>query len=502
MKVDALRQEGYRLLHEGLIEFAQMEANGIRIDVPCLQMTKEQLKDNMRLLRREMEQDDVLKIWRKRYGAKTNITSREQLGEILHKEMGYKVSVTTESGRPKMDEEALSKIDHPFVKKLSRYLKYDKALGTFIKGIESQLVGDRLHPHFNLNLVRTYRSSSDSPNFQNFPVRDKEISQIIRSLFVSSTGCVLAENDFKGIEVMVSACYHHDPVFINYLTGGGDMHKDMAAQIYMLEDEWDELDPKMAKDIRYGAKNRFVFPQFYGDYYVACAKNCWEWIRQGKLTGPDGKSLYEHLKRKGIKKLGALDPEEEPEPNTFEAHLKDVEDDFWNRRFRVYGKWRRDWYRTYLDRGYFDLLTGFRIQGMFNRNAVTNYPVQGSAFHCLLWSLIQVNRMLRRYRMKSMIVGQIHDSMLGDVPVGELRDYWEIVEQVTMVDLRKHYEWLNVPLEIEFEIVTPNRNWFGKQECKFKEGRFLHPDDAKISTTDPVKFVKAMDRKANDAGKT
>ncbi len=68
-----------------------------------------------------------------------------------------------------------------------------------------------------------------------------------------------------------------------------------------------------------------------------------------------------------------------------------------------------------------------------------NYPVQGSAFHCLLWALIRVNRLLVKYGMKSMIVGQIHDSLIGDVKIEELKDYLEIVEQVTMVDLRKAF---------------------------------------------------------------
>ena len=496
MKVKANRQEGYQLLHDGLIELSKVEANGIRIDLQRLERTKEKLTSKLRLLRAEMEESDVWRVWRKRYGERANLTSREQLGNVLHVELGFEVNGETETGRPSMDEESLQKVDHPFVEKMIRFLKYDKALGTFVKGIEKEIVNGRLHPVFNLHIARTYRSSSDSPNFQNFPVRDKEISKVVRSLFVPSPGHVLAENDFKGIEVGVSACYHKDQNFISYITTPGkDMHRDMAAQIYM-------VDPKdVSKEARYGAKNKFVFPQFYGDYYVACARNLWEWIEKGKLTTPDGVSLFKVLKHHGITELGACDPEHSPQPGTFEAHLKDVEDDFWNRRFMGYGRWRKEWFAAYQKKGYFDMLTGFRVHGSFARNAVTNYPIQGSAFHCLLWSLIRVNRLLAKHKMKSMVVGQIHDSLIGDVKESELRDYLEIVEQVATVDLRKAYKWLIVPLEIEYEIAPPGGSWFQKKEIKFRQGRFVHPGDPKKSTSNAALFLSALKEDNDNASR-
>jgi len=487
MKIEPLRMEGYELLHDGAIALAQIEANGIRIDTDRLAATQVKLTDKIRKLRQELETSELWKVWRRRFAARASLTSRDQLATVLHDELGFQVGELTVGGKPSTDEEALQKIDHPDVRTFCRLAKYEKALGTFIKGIEREVVGDRLHPVYNLHLARTYRSSSDSPNFQNFPVRDKEISKIIRSLFIPSLGCVLVENDFKGIEVALSAAYHHDPVFIDYITTPGkDMHRDMAAQLYLLEPE------QVDKDIRYGAKNKFVFPQFYGDFYVSCARSLWEWMRQGKLMGPDGKPLREHLKQQGIERLGACDPEEEPLPHSFEKHVRAVEDDFWNNRFKVYGRWRKAWFRNYQDKGYFDLLTGFRVQGVFARNAVTNYPIQGSAFHCLLWSLIEINRILAKRGMQSKLVGQIHDSLLGDVRVEELSDYLSIVEAVTMTYLPRHWSWLNVPPQIEYEMCSLGGNWFHKQEFRFKQGRFIHPEKANKSTTDSRRFVQAL----------
>jgi len=487
MRIEPIRKEGYELLHEGAVELAQVEANGIRVDVEKLAVTKERLTNRIRKLKHELEATDIWRIWRKRFGEKASLTSRDQLAAVLHEEMGYEVGDTTEKGKPSTDEEALQKIEDPAIAPLLQLIKYEKALGTFLRGIEKEIVEDRLHPVFNLHTVKTYRSSSDSPNFQNFPVRDKEIAKIIRSLFIASPKSVLVENDFKGIEVALSAAYHHDPNFISYITTPGkDMHRDMAAQIYMLKPK--EVD----KDIRYGAKNKFVFPQFYGDYYVACARNLWDWIRLGKLKGPDGESLRKHLQAQGITKLGACDPESKPVRGTFEHHLRDVEDDFWNNRFRVYGKWRKQWFADYQEKGYFDMLSGFRVYGTFNRNQVTNAPIQGSAFHCLLWSLIQVNRRMRKLGMKSKVVGQIHDSLIADVVVEELGEYLEIVEKVTTVDLRKHYDWLVVKPEIEYEIAPANGSWFDKREVKFQHGMFFHPENPNRYTTNPAKFLATI----------
>lgn len=474
------------MLHDGMIELSIVEANGIRIDMGRLAWTKKKLVAKIVGLKRRMESDEVWKVWRKRYGVKTNLTSRDQLATVLFEEMGFESTKETDGGKRATDEEALQGIDHRFVRAWLRHVKYEKTLSTFLKGIEKEVVGDRLHPSFNLHTARSYRSSSDSPNFQNFPVRDYELSRIIRTLFIASNGSLLVDNDFKGIEVSMSACYHNDPNFISYITTPGkDMHRDMAAQVYCLRPE------DVSKEARYGAKNKFVFPQFYGDYYIACARNLWDWIDKGKLTTPDGVDLKTHLLWMGITSLGRCDPEEKPKKHTFERHLKEVEDDFWNNRFMVYGKWRKSWYYQYLDKGYFDMLTGFRVYGSFNRKQVCNYPVQGSAFHCLLWTLIQVNRKLRQYKMKSMVVGQIHDSLIGDIRIDELRDYLSIVEETTKVDLPKHWPWINVPMVIETEIAPQDGNWFEKKEVKFSDGKFYHPDRP-VATTKTDLFLETL----------
>ncbi len=453
--------KAYTLLHEGSIALSQVETNGIRIDTDYLKKAINKTSKKIKQITEDMKEDKIFKTWRKQFGKKTNMGSNEQLGKILFDVLDYPVTARTKTGKPQVDAIVLSNIDLDFVSNFLKLEKLKKAKVTYLQGILRETTNGFLHPFFNLNTVQTFRSSSDKPNFQNIPVRDPKTAELVRQAFIARNHHRIVEVDYSGAEIACAACYHKDPKMISYIKDKTkDLHRDMAMQIYILEKS------EMTKEIRYCGKNMFVFPEFYGDWYLSCAISLWEAINQMGLTTLQGRGLHNHLKANGIKKLGACNPKEKPKKGTFEKHLQEVEDNFWNKRFKVYGQWKKDWYNTYLKKGYFDTLTGFRINGVLNRNDVINYPVQGSAFHWLLWSLIRIQKLLKKYKMKSLIVGQIHDSIVADIYKKELKDYLEIAKQVMTIDVRKHWKWIIVPLSIEAEVAPVNGNWFQKKEIK------------------------------------
>lgn len=449
-------------MHEGMIALAEVEATGIKVDERRLDETTENAKHRIRRIEEKLMQDKIWQTWQRRFGTKANLYSDDQLRAVLYDELKYPVTDWTGEeegeGVPSVEVAALEKIDLHFLQGYVKLSQLDKAHGTYLTRIKRNMVNGRFHPNYDLHTTVTYRSSSD---FQNVPVRDPVQAELLRTNFIATDeNYVLVENDFKGAEVSIAACYHQDPVMLRYLTDKStDMHGDMAGQIYFLLAEWIK---KHGKNHRYGAKNKFVFPEFYGSYYKQCAPELWEWMERAKLLGPDGRPLREHLRANGIEELGKCDPEKDPRPHTFEKHIKEVETDFWENRFKVYSEWKKKWYARYLEEGGFDTLTGFRIEGAFRRNQVINYPVQGSAFHCLLWTIIRLNKLLRQYKMKSRVVMQVHDSMLGDVLIKELKQYLDLVHQVVSVDLRKEFPWIIAPLEIENEICPPSGTWFHK----------------------------------------
>lgn len=455
-----ITDRGYKLLHNGAIALSQVEANGMRIDIDYLNRAIKNTEGRINKLSTRMQNDEVFKTWKKLFGTKTNMSSREQLGKVLFSELGYDCPSHTKTGKPQVNETALNSIDLRFVKDYVQIERLKKTRSTYLQGIlRETTVNEFIHPVFNLHFVKTFRGSSDSPNFQNIPIRNPVIAKLVRRAFIARLNYRIVETDYSGVEIAGATCYHKDPKMIAYIENEKkDLHRDMAGQIYKLSKK------QITKEIRYCGKNMFVFPQFYGDYYLHCAKNLWDAISQMKLKTTDGIKLFDHLKTKGIVKLGRCDPEQKPKEGTFEYHLKEIEDDFWNKRFKRYGKWRKDWWYEYLKKGYFDTLTGFRIEGVYKRNEVINYPVQGTAFHWLLWSLIRIQKILNKYKMKSLIVGQIHDSIVADVHKKEFKNYIEITQQVMTVDIRKHWKWINVPLKIETEASPVHGSWYEKEK--------------------------------------
>jgi len=293
-------------------------------------------------------------------------------------------------------------------------------------------------------------NSSQKPNFQNMPIRDEEQARCIRSgIIPRHKGWMLGEFDFSGLEVRVGACYHKDPVWISDVLEG-DMHRDSAMDCYCLPLE------EMEKRIRYCGKNKFVFPQCYGDYYVNCAKALWESIDLMGLKTASGIPLRAHLKSVGLGTYAK-----------FENHIKKVEHKFWFEKYTQYSDWKDRHYAAYCKNGYADMFTGFRCSGLMSRNDVINYVVQGAAFHCLLKTALITQEWLDRKGMKSLIIGQIHDSMIMEIHPDELIPITRKVRRIGH-ELSSIWPWIIIPLDIDFEVARPDEPWVKKKEWDFE----------------------------------
>ena len=312
---------------------------------------------------------------------------------------------------------------------------------------------DYLHPFYHLERVWTYRSSSSHINFQNQPVRFPFIKKLVRQAVIPRPGHMIVEIDYSGVEVRIAATYHKDPNMMEEINNPErDMHRDMAQACYKLgDDEW-------TRETRYCGKNKFVFPQFYGDYFVSCAKSLWEAIDHLNLKTRQGISLKKHLKKKGIASY-----------SRFENHIERVEHDFWNKKFEVYGKWKEDHFRRYEEKGYVEFHTGFICRGYMKKNQVINCPVQGVAFHCLLKSFIELVNWMEKTNKRSKAIGQVHDSMVLDVHVDEFYRVVEKARYIMTKKILKDWPWINVPLDIEIESTPVNGSWYLKQEVYKKK---------------------------------
>lgn len=452
--------DAYGLLHRGSLVMERMEHNGLRVDTRYLENTKEKILKHCGKLSSDLGKDPIYATWTKRFGQKTKLLSRAQLGTILFDVMKipYPAQDRTEEGQWQTDVDVLEDIDLPFVRKYVELCKLLKCVNTYMANIAWETIDGICHPNFNLHLARTYRGTSDHPNFTNIPVRDAMIKKFVRRAIRARPGHRLVDLDFKGSEVNAAYWYHKDPVMGEYIRKDpGRMHFDAAKQLYML------TDALMTSEIRHCGKNMFVFPQFYGDWYISCARHLWKAIDRMHLKTKSGIPLKEWLRRQGITELGLCDPEHKPVPGTFEYNVREVERDFWQNRFKVYTTWKNEWWEKYQQQGWLQMLSGFQVSGLLNRKHCINYPIQGTAFHCLLWCLIRLQELLDRYHMKAMLVGQIHDDAVGDVPERELKDYVEIAQQVITIDLKKHWPWITTPMRVETEVTPVGGTWYQKE---------------------------------------
>jgi len=445
-------KEAYSLLHRGTLALAEIQHNGIRIDTQYLDRAEQATTDRIKELNRRIKEDEIYTIWKKSYGSKLNLDSRPQLGDVLFNKMGLESKKKTKTGRYSTDVEVLENLDIPFTRAYLDIAKLKKLKNTYIRGIKREVVDDFLHPSFNLHLVWTGRSSADSPNFQNIPIRNPLISKIIRRAFIPREDHILVEIDYSQLEVRIACAYHQDPVMIKYLEEDYDLHREMGGQCFCLPTE------EVPSDLRRAAKGAFVFAEFYGDWYPHVARGLWDEVARLGCKTKDGTPIHIHLHRKGIHELGDCSPDKDPRPNTFENHIKKIEDKFWNERFPVYNQWRDTWYKEYQKKGWFVTKVGYLIQGVYKRNKVINAPVQSAAFHCLLQSLIWLVQWLKENKMRSLVTGQIHDSIQLDIHKDELNDVLRAAKHIMTDRLREHWKWINVPLDIE--IKGSDKNWY------------------------------------------
>lgn len=451
--------EAYQLLHMGSIALAQVEANGIRIDTGYLAQSLEDITKRILDLSTELRADPIFKTWRKAYGEKASLTSSEQFGHVLFDllKVPYPEERTEEQygARWSTDKEILACVDLPFVKKHMELTRLRYLKNTTLEGIRSELVGDVLHPVFSLHSAVTFRGAASAPNSTNIPKRDEDSAAIVRRCFIPRPGNLLVEIDYSNLEVRIGCCYHRDPKLIKYINSPkADMHRDMSVACYLLTQD------QVTDQVRDVVKAAFVFQQFYGGYYVQCASSMWNAIKVLGLKRKDGVSLSDHLAEHDIT---GLDHEH---AGGFEEIIQKAEKLLWE-RFAVYAQWKRDWWNAYLRNGHFIMHTGFRCvygkTGFMKRNDCTNYPIQGSAFHCLLWSLIRLQRQIERRGLNTMLIGQIHDSILADVPEEELQEVLTMASDIMTGKIMQAWDWITVPLLVK---ASAGHNWSEMERVK------------------------------------
>lgn len=221
---------------------ANMEHEGIELDIAYLREFADQLRDSISDLEQQIygHADEAF-----------NISSPQQLSGILFEKLGLPTD-GVKKGKTGYSTAAaeLDKLQelHPVVPLIGQYREVTKLMSTYVEALP-KLVDEqsRLHTTFNITIAQTGRLSSIDPNLQNIPVRT-ELGNRIRTAFVARPEFSLVSADYSQFELRLAAVLANDKELIDMFNRDVDVHTATAAQVYGREPE--DVTKQMRRDAK------------------------------------------------------------------------------------------------------------------------------------------------------------------------------------------------------------------------------------------------------------
>lgn len=482
MQEDTELYKGYSFFHEGLQALADATIHGIPTDELYYAEQRWTLTERMDKLMGTLTGGEVAAEYHGKTGEPLTVVDKDfsakALRVVLFDILKLPKTKTTATGLDSVDKEVLAKASgHPWVAALLEWRKLHKIVGTYIAQFEREIQEGWMHPWYPLHTTRSTRGSSQGPNFQNIPKREEEAKKVTRRGVVALPGYRLCAVDYGSQEVRTAAILSGDRALMEYChRPDSDMHADVAHRIWHIDPDW------ISGMLRFHSKGGFVFSQFYGSYYVSCGVDLWEKCiieplildsYKGQKLAPEHHVLLkDHLVGTGIitndehkqtklKIRGKLETVSQQLAD-FVAHVKTVEAWFWE-RFAGLRDWQNRMTYEYQRTGYVSMPFGFRRGGLLNNNKIYNTAIQGTAFHFLLWSYIQLHQWSLAW-WRSRLIGQIHDEMMYHLAEGEEQEVLDYTVDVMERQIRERFSWISVPLVAEPEWSPIGGNWTQMQD--------------------------------------
>ena len=355
----------------------QVERNGVLIDSDLL--AKQSAEIGQRLLEIEKQAHELA-------GQPFNLNSPKQLGEIFFDKLKLPVVKKTPSGSPSTDEEVLQKLaeDYPLPKVLLEYRSLAKLKSTYTDKLPKMVnpATGRVHTNYGQAIAVTGRLSSNDPNLQNIPIRTAE-GRRIREAFIAPAGSVIVSADYSQIELRIMAHLSGDENMLRAFAAGEDIHRATAAEIFGLAlSEVSGEQRRYAKVINFGLMYGMSAFGLAGN--LGIERSAAQMYMEKYFTRFSGVKQFMDDVRQQAKSQGYVET--------------------------VFG--RRLWLPE------INSPNGPRRQGA--ERAAINAPMQGTAADLIKLAMIDVQKWLTASQMKTLMVMQVHDELVLEVPENEL----------------------------------------------------------------------------------
>ncbi len=382
---------------------ADMEKNGVLIDVPLLKELDEEYSQKLK----DIEKEIYLLV-----GHEININSPKQLAELLYDELKLPCNKKRSTGA---DDLKYIEDQHEIIPLILTYRKYAKLLNTYIDSFNDFRFSDnRIHAMFNQASTMTGRLSSSQPNLQNLSVRDDD-RKIIRKLIIAPAGYKILSLDYSQIELRILAILSEDENLLSAFKSDYDIHTATAAKIYNVKmDEVTSMQRRIAKATNFG---------------IVYGISTWGLSEQIGISMNEAKEI--------INKFFITYPKVKEFLNQSIEFCQE------NGYVTTLLKRRRDVPEIHS--------SNYNLKE-FGKRVAMNTPIQGSAADVMKMAMIKVYEFIKKYHCRCRLICQVHDELLFEVQ----EDIVEEVKNGVKEIMENVLENSKIPLKVSYSI---GNNW-------------------------------------------
>ncbi len=390
---------------------ADMEREGIRLDVDALNKFSKELGEDILAL-----QEKIIAAC----GVQFNIDSPKQLGDVLFEtlKLGGEKPKKTRTGQYQTSEDVLSLMahEHAAIPLILDYRSLRKLKGTYVDTLPLAVdpADGRVHTNYRQAVASTGRLSSDEPNLQNIPIRTEKGREIRKAFVPRDENYGLLSADYSQIELRIIAHMSGDVNMQEAFRHGLDIHAATAAKVFNtpIGDVTREQRSR-AKAVNFGIA--------YGQGAFGLSQNLG--IPRGEAQGIIDGYFAEFP---GVK--GYMD--------------------------EMIGFCREHGYvQTMMGRRRYlpDIQSGNNTVRAAAERVAINAPMQGTAADIIKVAMIRIHDKIQAERMKSKLLLQVHDELVFDCFLEEEDALMAMVKELMEGALP-----LSVPLVVDMRV---GKNW-------------------------------------------
>jgi len=386
----------------------RMERWGIKLDLGFLGELRERFATELAALETRIHAAA---------GGPFNVQSPKQLQEILFEKLGLKPLKKTATGWS-TDASVLERLTdkHELPGLVLEYRELAKLQNTYVETLPTLAHPDTglVHTSYNQAVAATGRLSSSDPNLQNIPVRT-ELGRLIRRAFVPRSGeNLFLAADYSQVELRLLAHLSGDEALRRAFRDGVDVHRRTAALIAGVDEN------AVSAEMR-GRAKAINFGVIYGMGARALARQISVTIKEAKEFIDTYFATYP-----GVREFIDATVEQA-------RHEGQVATLLGRRRLLPEITSTND-----------------RLRAFQERIAV-NTPIQGTAADLIKLAMIRLDAALRERGLAAMMLLQVHDELVLEVPQAEL----DVVAPLVRETMESALE-LAVPLVVDLHT---GENW-------------------------------------------